>query len=163
MPEDNPVKYRSIIKPVETRWNSQFFCLKSVFAMKQALLKLKFEPRDEKLANLIPSEQDFELLEALIPPLKELTTISKELSSDTKPTIHMVIPNLVNIGFLDKKYPLVPKEVTEFLQTVISELSKRIPDYGREEHLVFILPLYIYYLTVILPLYINYLTIILPF
>jgi hypothetical protein len=136
MPKDNPVRYRSIIRPVETRWNSHYLCLESVFAMKQALLQLKFEPRDEKLANLIPTEKEFELLEALLPPLKELMVISKDLSADTKPTIHMVVPNLINIGFLDKKYPLAPCEVKEFLLKVIAEVEKRIPDYGRREHTV---------------------------
>jgi hypothetical protein len=136
MPEDNPVRYRSIIKPVETRWNSHFYCLESVFSMKQALLKLKFEPRDEKLSNIIPNEEQFELLEALLPPLKELMMISKELSSDTKPTIHMVVANLVNIGYLDKRYPLAPTHVLDFIKRVIAELEKRIPDFGRQEHLV---------------------------
>jgi hypothetical protein len=136
MPEDNPVKYRSIIRPVETRWNSQYLCLESIFSMRQALLQLKFEPRDERLANLIPDEEDFVFLQDLLPPLKELMAISKELSSDSRPTIHMVVPNLVNIGYLDKKYPLVSDEVKDFLKRVVSEISKRIPDYGRHEHLV---------------------------
>jgi hypothetical protein len=136
MPEDNPVKYRSIIRPVETRWNSNYLCMESIFAMKQALLKLKFEPRDEKLANLIPSELEFDLLEELLPPLKELMMVSKELSSDAKPTLHMVVPNLINVGFLDKRHPLAPMAVTDFIKKVMEELSKRIPDYGRQEHLV---------------------------
>jgi hypothetical protein len=104
--------------------------------MRQALLQLKFEPRDERLANLIPDEDNFDLLKDLLPPLKQLMVVSKELSSDSKPTIHMVVPNLVNIGHLDKQYPLAAEEVQAFIRKVMEEVEKRIPDYGRQENLV---------------------------
>jgi hypothetical protein len=76
MPEDNKVKYRKIITPCETRWNSQFMCLQSIFQLKNALLRLKFEPRDAELVPLIPDEAEFDVIASLLPPLQELKNIS---------------------------------------------------------------------------------------
>jgi hypothetical protein len=118
MPEDNKVKYRKIITPCETRWNSQFMCLQSIFQLKNALLRLKFEPRDAELVPLIPDEAEFDVIASLLPPLQELKNISETLSSDTKPTLHMVVPLLFNVANLDKMFPLSGSVVIDFLKKV---------------------------------------------
>jgi hypothetical protein len=135
MPEDNPVRYRKIIRPCDTRWNSQFMCLQSIYQLKDALLKLKFQPRDADLVPLIPDEAEFEVIQSLLPPLKELKTISETLSSDTKPTLHMVVPLLFNVQNLDKMFPLCGQEVTDFLKKVSAEVENRMPNLGKDNDL----------------------------
>jgi hypothetical protein len=140
MPEDNPVKFRHIISPVPTRWNSHYMCIESIHAMKDALLKLKFEASEsDDLAALIPDEKQFEILESMLPPLEEIKHASERLSSDSKPTIHMVLVHLFNISHLRRRYPQSEPEVMPFLDDIASGLEKRLPNWGREEPLVIVI------------------------
>jgi hypothetical protein len=110
-------------------------CLQSIFQLKDALLKLKFQPRDAELVPLIPDEAEFEVIQSLLPPLKELKTISETLSSDTKPTLHMVVPLLFNVQNMDKMFPLCGQEVTDFLRKVSAEVESRMPNMGKNNDL----------------------------
>jgi hypothetical protein len=110
-------------------------CLQSIYQLKDALLKLKFQPRDADLVPLIPDEAEFEVIQSLLPPLKELKTISETLSSDTKPTLHMVVPLLFNVQNLDKMFPLCGQEVTDFLKKVSAEVESRMPNLGKDNDL----------------------------
>jgi hypothetical protein len=137
MPKDNPVKFRHIVSPVPTRWNSQFLCLESIHAMKDALLRLKFESDpDDELAMAIPDESQFEVLESMLVPLAEIKHVSEKLSADSKPTIHMCLIHLFNMTHLSRRYPETIPEVVPFLDCIAKGLEKRLPNFGREEPLV---------------------------
>jgi hypothetical protein len=137
MPADNQVKFRHIISPVPTRWNSHYMCLESIHAMKDALLKLKFEASEtDELAMLIPDERQFDILESMLVPLAEIKHASEQLSADSKPTLHMVVLHLFNLGHLRQRYPESVPEVVPFLENICQGLEKRLPNLGREEPLV---------------------------
>jgi hypothetical protein len=105
--------------------------------MKDALLKIKFEASEsDELAALIPDEKQFDILESMLPPLEEIKHASEQLSSDTKPTLHLVLIHLFNISHLRRRYPQSEPEVMPFLDSIANGLEKRLPNWGREESLV---------------------------
>jgi hypothetical protein len=89
-------KFRKIISPVDTRWNSTLFMLKSIHQLRPALESLQdgrfdeTEKTDTKLKNLIPSPTSFQIIEQIIPILEKALFMSEILSGDKKPTIQHV-------------------------------------------------------------------------
>jgi hypothetical protein len=138
-------------------------CLESIHAMKDALLKLKFESDEaDELAMVIPTEAQFEVLESMLVPLEEIKHASEQLSADSKPTIHKTLIFLFNLTRLSQRYPESVPEVVPFLESIRNGLEKRLPNCGREVPLVssilneivqlkitsnFSIPIYNYYYT----------------
>lgn len=112
--DSNPVdcEFRKIITDVDTRWNSTFFLLKSIFLLRPALESIRdgrFE--DEKtnpdLKNKIPSERTFEIMSQVLPIMEKAETLSRLLSADQKPTICDVrFCNFRNIRVLRKIFEI---------------------------------------------------------
>jgi hypothetical protein len=90
------VKYRKIITPVDTRWNSTLMMIKSINLLRPALESLsagRYEEEDKtdvKLKAAIPSAVSFEIIEQVIPILEKAKLLSETLSGDEKPTMHQV-------------------------------------------------------------------------
>ena len=91
------VKYRKIITPVETSWNSKLMMIKSVSELRPVLESIReerFEDTDKsdpKFRAVIPSSTSFEVIEQIIPILEKWKMASELLSGDKKPTLHQVI------------------------------------------------------------------------
>jgi hypothetical protein len=90
------VKFRKIITPVKTRWNSTLMMIKSIAQLRQALESIKeerFEETDKsdaKLKAAIPSAASFDIIDLIIPILEKWQMASEILSGDEKPTLHQV-------------------------------------------------------------------------
>jgi hypothetical protein len=105
--------------------------------MKDALLRLKFEASEsDELGVLIPDEKEFEILESMLVPLAEIKHASEQLSSDSKPTIHLALVHIFNLAHLARRYPQSEPEVVPFLNHISAGIEKRLPNWGREEPLV---------------------------
>jgi hypothetical protein len=72
-----PVKFRKIITPVKTRWNSTLMMIKSIALLRPALESIReerFEETDKsdpKLKAAIPSYTSFEAIDLIIPILEK--------------------------------------------------------------------------------------------
>ena len=86
-------KFRKIISPVDTRWNSTMLMLKSIYLLRPVLESLQegrykeTEKTDVKFKNLIPSSTSFQIMEQIIPILEKALLMLEVLSGDKKPTI----------------------------------------------------------------------------
>ncbi len=100
---ENPllVKFRKIITPIKTRWNSKLMMIKSVSDLRPALESIRderFEDTDKsdpKFRSCIPSSTSFDVIEQIIPILEKWQMASELLSADKKPTIHQVSQHFV--------------------------------------------------------------------
>jgi len=130
------VDYAKIIQPVKTRWNSMCMTMRSILRLKPALLKIVNEgDRDsdivKKLVKATPSEPQFQILEALVPKLEIIRSMSERLTSDKKPSIHLVMMSLVTMNTLVTSNNAANKFLSEFK----SYLNDKIPNCGRENEL----------------------------
>jgi hypothetical protein len=95
---EEEIKFNKIITDVDTRWNSTLFLIRSISQMRPVLQSLKegrFEDQDKtdkNLKNKIPSDQTFDIIEAIIPIMEKVLLLSEVMSGDEKPTLHLVIP-----------------------------------------------------------------------
>jgi hypothetical protein len=85
-------KYRKLIQPVETRWNSQCMCLESVLYLKEELQSLSLT--DAKFSDLCPSRTQFELISGASELLSGAKIMSEKFSSENQPTVCCVLPLL---------------------------------------------------------------------
>ena len=92
---DDNIKYAKMIQPQDTRWNSTLMCIKSIINLKVPLLELsKISGRSltqdktlENLQPLIPKRKHFDELEKIIPLLAWFEKISRQMESETVPTM----------------------------------------------------------------------------
>jgi hypothetical protein len=100
---EDDIKFNKIITDVDTRWNSTLFLIRSISQMRPVLQSLKegrFEDQDKtdkNLKNKIPSDQTFDIIEAIIPIMEKVLLLSEVMSGDEKPTLHLVIPMVYNM------------------------------------------------------------------
>ena len=68
-----------MITPVETRWNSYLMMMRSVVQLRPALEAVKdctHRSTDTRLQDLIPSFDDFDLIESIVPILTKFESVS---------------------------------------------------------------------------------------
>ena len=122
------VKYIKIITPGITRWNSNAMMVESVLRLRPALESLR--EKEDDLADLIPSSQSFNILEALLPIMLAAKEMSEFLSSDTTTTSDLALISLYNfIIYLERKKEEL-LSMTDFIDRILFHLEKRIPKYG---------------------------------
>ena len=110
----------------------------SIVAMKKPLLAVRDRPGIDtgKLASMIPSEEDFQIYEKLLPYLKMLANTSERLRADKKPTLHIVIGEIhtlqhhINEKELKKSEEELLEKSRQFLKTLSKNLNKRFSDAG---------------------------------
>jgi hAT family C-terminal dimerisation region len=90
-------------------------------------LWIRLEDAHHDLCSEIPTRPQFEVISALKEVLGLIRMFSERLSSDTRPTIHLVILSLVSMRRM--KSPV--HSVQKFIDTFVSGLNKRIADAGR--------------------------------
>jgi len=99
----------------------------SVDDLKDALLWIRLEDSNHDLCSAIPTKPQFEVIAALKEVLGLIRMFSERLSSDTRPTIHLVTASLVSMRRMKSGCFAVQK----FIDTFVSGLNKRLPDAGR--------------------------------
>jgi KRAB domain-containing zinc finger protein len=82
----------------------------------------------KKLIKSIPMAAQFEMLEALLPHLRKIQTMSERLTSDKSPTLHLVIMVLVIFQNLKSKNA----GAKSFLNKFKASLADKVPNCGRE-------------------------------
>jgi len=112
---------------VKTRWNSLSLTIDSVDDLKDALLWIRLEDSNHDLCSAIPTKPQFEVIAALKEVLGLIRMFSERLSSDTRPTIHLVTASLVSMRRMKSGCFAVQK----FIDTFVAGLNKRIADAGR--------------------------------
>ena len=97
---DNQIGYVKISNPVDTRWNSTLFMLRSLVRMQKPLLAVKYCHRpstDRKLQKIIPPEEDYTLMEEIIPTLTRIEAISEFMGGEKYPTLPSVITKIAGL------------------------------------------------------------------
>lgn len=130
------VDYAKIIQPVKTRWNSMCLTMRSIVRLKPALLKIVSEgDRDSdvvrRLVKATPSESQFQVLEALVPKLEVIRSLSERLTADKRPSIHLVLMSLVTMNTLVTNNTAANNFLTHFK----AYLNEKLPNCGRENEL----------------------------
>ena len=118
-------------------------CAESLFRSVEALVKLREPLRSlsleedcpEEFLAQFPSEETFNDLEELLPALKVIHAGIAKLRNDRKPTIHLVIQELMEMGRVRGKPRFRNAEVTtrNFLAAFEEMLSTLIPNFGRDD------------------------------
>lgn len=147
-----PVTFRPLITACDTRWNSHFTMLQSILKMKKVLQALRdgefnqyFTKAESrlKLQRRVPTDDEFDVIEALLPYLEIIWDVSQQLSADLKPTLHLVLLHLVRLARLEqqvpepskKRYePHVAKHITKWLRDFHNNVASRIPNFGRDTY-----------------------------
>ena len=130
-----------VITPVATRWNSNSMMLDSILRMKAPLVSLREKTGSHLLEDVIPTDDQFILMESLSPILATLSRLSEFMSTDSQPTMHKLLILLHNVRqFLsmyvrrqfEKKIPKtdVIKEFSTLLQKELFK-SNRFGDCGK--------------------------------
>ena len=133
---NDKISYIKISQPVDTRWNSTLFMLRSVFRMKKALLSVKYCHRrttDKNLQKIIPAEEDYDLIEEVIPTLTRFEAASEFMGGEKYPTIASVI---TKVAGLDKHLGDICQTRTAssaykaMCKDMKDNLDRRYPDLG---------------------------------
>jgi hypothetical protein len=116
-----------IIQPVKTRWNSLSLTIDTVDDLKEALLWIRLEDAHHDLCSEIPTRPQFDVISSLKDTLGLIRMFSERLSSDSRPTVHLVVASLVSM----RRMKSATAAVQKFIDTFVSALNKRISDAGR--------------------------------
>ena len=130
-----------MITPVETRWNSYLMMMRSVVQLRPALEAVKdctHRSTDTRLQDLIPSFDDFDLIESIVPILTKFESVSDFMSGETYPTICHVMVKLCFLDMSLKKTIEVSQGLDDdslraMCANMIKDLDKRFPNCGAEE------------------------------
>ncbi|XP_065645917.1 uncharacterized protein LOC136076482 [Hydra vulgaris] len=129
------LKFVKIITPVKTRWNSTFMMLESIVKMRRILSSSRDIPGkdDTKLALVIPSEDEFNLYDKILPILRRVAEILECFSADKEVSIHLVISNIYTLrqkclDFI--KAGKASPTAQMFHQKLVENLDVRFPDTG---------------------------------
>ena len=143
--DSNPVEcqYRKVITDVSTRWNLTFFLHRSIHQLRPALESLKEEiyedqdKTDAKFKNLIPTPLTFQIIEQILPIMEKACQISEMMSTNSKPTIHLVVVMLANLqGLLEKEARDGTQSFAkDYAEVMIKELDIRFPNVGTDNEL----------------------------
>ena len=132
--EFSTINYMTIIAPVPTRWNSLCMMLESVISLQKPLGSTSEFPGKDKadLAKVIPDEEDFNLIEKILPTLTNFKMKSESLSADLEPTFYLVVQDLFSLDFDMEKTTLSMEDsvAKSFILSLRENLKKRFPHFG---------------------------------
>jgi hypothetical protein len=134
----SPVTYRKIISPCPTRWNSQYMCITSILEMRSALESIRdsTDRTDEELGGLIPTKNQFDLLEHIARVLGYAAAVSQVFSAEKTATAHLVPISIFNLldkikKVKDETFPVtVGSLVVNFIEAFNTQIERRFPDWG---------------------------------
>lgn len=135
------VTYTKMITPVETRWNSTLMMMKSVVQLRPALEAVRectHKSTDSRLQELIPEQEDFDLVDCIIPILSKFESVSEFMSGEKYPTICHVMVKICFLQMSMKKLiespaPLDDVALAELCTNMSKDMEKRFPKYGGNE------------------------------
>ena len=155
------VPFVSIPPPAVTRWNTICLTLEVVVRLKRLLKHVKEmrTNRDEIVEQLqmkIPSDLQIEFYELILPILQKFMEVSKAVSQEKVPTIHLVVTAIGNLTGrirkvittltakidtfddqnpdLDVETKVMWKAVRTAMQLAETDIRKRFPQNGTTNH-----------------------------
>jgi len=130
------VDYVKIIAPVATRWNSNHLMIDSMLKVRPALRSLREDKDMPYFRGVIPSDNQFDILESVNRVLKMMKQMSDEWSKDNEPVMQMM---LASFHFIDTQLTQICRVTTsattkEFCKHLATELFKetRIANKGNK-------------------------------
>ena len=128
------LKYVKIISPVKTRWNSTLMMIESIVRMRRPLSSIRDNPGSDpnKFAPAIPSEDEFDLFDEILPILRKISDISESFSADKKVSIHRVISHLYGLKYrlLQAIRGGLSPTAEMFYQKLVKAIDFRFPESG---------------------------------
>ena len=128
----------------DTRWDSTYSCMSGVLYHETCLLNmarkghLRFENTEGVLNDLIPSINDFRMIEAAVEVLEKCKTTTKIFEQEKIPTVPLVVERLYTVDqeldeFInDDVNKRTKKKAVKFASVLKETLSVRFPDYGTD-------------------------------
>lgn len=128
--------YVKIIAPVATRWNSNHLMIESILKVRPALRSLREQKEMPYFRGVIPSDNQFDILESANRVLKIMKQMSDEWSRDNGPVMQMM---LASFHFIDTQLTQISRNTTfqttkDFCKHLAAELfcDKRIVNKGKK-------------------------------
>ena len=117
----------------ETRWNSSYSCMESIWFLKKAMKELM--ERDPKWSQFSLSFREWKLLEGALKLLKPFLLATKMLEAEKTPTINLVIERIVTLEdglktFINNKNNC--QYGVTFAKALLKNLQKRFPNSGAD-------------------------------
>ncbi|XP_065645229.1 E3 SUMO-protein ligase ZBED1-like [Hydra vulgaris] len=126
--------YVKLIAPAKTRWNSHFFMLQSIYRMRRVLLSIKYSGNDPtKMAHLIPTEDEFDLFDEILPMLERINDVSQSFSAEKSVIICKVIAHIYSLKHRAQQAVqsgTLSSVAEYFFKKFIKNLMIRFPDSG---------------------------------
>jgi len=120
-----------------TRWNSALISLESVVKLKRAFLVLRDRENTVSWEEYLPSPQEWKLIEAIVEILQIPLIMTKKLETDSRPTLHCVVPEVYNMTCqLEKKAKEDGSYLEVFSKTLLDNVKARFPKHGAENQLI---------------------------
>ena len=129
--ERSSLKVVKVIAPVKTRWNSVYMMLDSIMRMRKILSSIRDNPRndiDRKLAESVPTEEEFNLYDEILLILRRICDNSESLSADKKVCIHKVIAHIYGINIRAQEQ-IDTKTLSPTAEMFYGKLKKNLEKY----------------------------------
>ena len=91
------VKFRKLKNPNETRWNSQYACMKSIIRLKAPLDLLFAEDPDGLWSTKQITLAEWKLMEGAVEVLQEVEVVTKAWEVEETPTMNGVLEKIYNL------------------------------------------------------------------
>lgn len=125
--------YRVIVSPGGIRWNSTFFCMKSIQKLEEPLLQLRGSDSD---FHEVPTELEFTMIEDILPILDAFNKATDEVSAEITITMQDVLRLIYNLTkYLENStttYQSVHQPVRHWVRNALANMRDRFPNYGTE-------------------------------
>ena len=127
------VPFRKPKNPQETRWNSSYACMESVWHLRKPLHDLM--DKDPKWAQFTLNFREWKLLEGAVKLLKPFLVATKMLEAEKTPTINLVIERIVTLEDGLKRFIADRNNCqfgVTFAKSLLKNLQFRFPASGTE-------------------------------
>ena len=104
------VKFRKLKNPNETRWNSQFACMKSTLRMKEPLDLLFTEDPGGLWSTKQITMAEWKLMQGAVEVLEGVEGVTKAWEVEESPTINGVLEQIYNLTTQLKDFTLSPQK-----------------------------------------------------
>lgn len=119
-----------LVQSVKTRWNSTFLMLKRLIEQREAVIGVLSDrtvTTRNQAGQLMLSEDEWTLIENIANVLQPFELVTTLLSSDSQPTISIVMPILQSLvqNFLSKTKDEDPDDITKMKNQLLLKLRSR--------------------------------------
>ena len=121
-------EYVKLITPVVTRWNSNYMLLESVLRVKLALRSLREQTENVHFRGIVPTDNQFTILENVLKTLRFCKIISEQWSKDNEPVMHMFLASVDFLDFQLQGISSTHRQAKKVTSDVVVEFTKHLTD-----------------------------------